>query len=127
MFTATWLLGIVATISALTICRAETRGGNAGIDFDKPLRRALAIGLACASLGLLLFYGMLGDGIVWPLAAFILLSGAAIWAGRSFHPVLSRSGGLAICLALFGFVCVIAAFQQVYGDFFFGFDDPFAR
>lgn len=128
MFTVTWLLGFAASVFALTLCRAEARdGGAGGTDFDRPLRRALAYGLAAASLGLLLFYAMLGDGVVIPLVAAAVLGCGGFLALRKTPVALARWGGLAILLALFSFACVIAAFQQVYGDYFFGFDDPFAQ
>lgn len=128
MFTVTWLLGFVAAISALTICRSEARnGGSGGTGFDKPLRRALAFGLAAASLGLLVFYGMLGAGIVMPLLALIVLVGIGSLANRHKAHFIAKGGGAAMVLALISFACVMAAFQQVYGDFFFGFDDPFAQ
>lgn len=128
MFTATWLLGMCAAIAALAICRAEAQLGHANAaSFDKPLRRACSKGLAWASLGLLMFYGMLGDGIIIPAVAAVTFGGAGLAAVRYINAPLSHFGGAAVVLALFGFAYVIAAFQQVYGDYFFGFDDPFAH
>jgi hypothetical protein len=128
MFTITWLLGLAAAFSTLSICRAEAQHSRlGGVAFDKPLRRALGYGLAAASLGLLLFYAMLGDGVVIPLIAIAVMSGLATGAVRYASPTLAAFGGVAIVLALISFACGVAAFQQVYGDYFFGFDDPFAR
>lgn len=125
MFTLTWLAGFIAASTAIAICRAESRqSGHGGVAFDRPLRRLLAYGLAGASLGLLIFYSMLGDGVAYPVIAII-----AIVAALRFVPErpIARHGGFALLLALIAFACVIAAFQQVYGDYFFGFDDLLAR
>lgn len=125
MFTLTWAAGFAAAMIAIFICRAERRyAGHGGTAFDKPLRRMLAYGLAGASLGLLIFYAMLGDGVVYPLVTLAAMA-AALWCAPDRRA--AAWGGLAMILALIAFACVIAAFQQVYGDYFFGFDDPFAR
>ena len=124
MFTFTWITGMTAAALALAICRAERReAATGGLDFDKPLRRTLAFGLSGAALGLLFFYAALGGGIVFPIL-YLGLAGLVLSAipGRW----LAKGSGAALVLALLAFACVVAAFQQVYGDTFFGFDDPFA-
>lgn len=129
MFTLTWLAGFLATLTALAICRAEARAARAGetpgggVGFDKPMRRAMAFGLALVTLGLLTFYAAMGNGLVAPGAALALL---AVLLRLPHRVPLAHWGGAALPLGLFGFVCVIAAFQQLYGDNFFGFDDPFS-
>ncbi|MGB0851821.1 MAG: hypothetical protein ACPGSI_00905 [Pikeienuella sp.] len=125
MFMLTWVAGFMASVGAIFITRAERRHwGTIGVGFDKPLRRILAFGLAGVSLGLLLFYATLGSGLVAPSAVLAVISVGlyAIPAER-----IAAWGMFALILSLCAFACVIAAFQQIYGDHFFGFDDPFAR
>ena len=136
MFIATWLTGFAAAILAIGVCRAEARAASTspsgsisggGLDFDRSLRRLLSFGLAVASLGLLAFYAILGSGLILPLASLIVMGGGMRARMKTPQGMrLSGLGAVAPVLALAAFAGVVALFQQLYGDFFFGFDDPFA-
>lgn len=109
-----WMAGLAASAAALAVARAASARPPAGVEFDRPLARALVAAFAFAALVVNAIFAVTVSGVVAPALFGALLWAAARLAGARLD--LARAGAAAGPLAALGFFCALLSFQNVFGD-----------
>lgn len=115
---AIWGFGLLTSISTIHLTYAWAEYPPDGIQLDKPINRALTHALGWAVLAMVTVFAMQISGLVFPP-----LLASAIWATWAFarKKISFRSVyWTAAPIGFLGLICVIALFQIVFGDNFFG-------
>lgn len=115
---ALWLAAFACGVCSLLLTRDAGARGASGVEFDKPVARALVAGLASAALLIAAIFAVTLDGVVAPALVGAALAGCGALARRRLN--LSGLHGLAGPLAAAAFFCAIGLFQSVFGDADFG-------
>lgn len=113
-----WAFGFLASISAIHLTQAWAEDPPDGLELDKPINRALTSALGWAVLAMVTVFAMQLSGLILPP-----LIASAIWATWSFARKKASFRGvywMALPIGFLGLVTVIALFQIVFGDNFFG-------
>ena len=115
---AIWALGFLASISTIHLTQAWAEYPPDGVEMDKPINRALIHALGWAVLAMVTIFAMQLSGLILPP-----LFASAVWATWafarrkvSFRIIYWMAGPIGFV----GLVIVIALFQIVFGDNFFG-------
>ena len=115
---AIWALGFLTSISTIHLTMAWEEYPPDGVDMDRPINRALINALGWAVLAMVTIFAMQLSGLVFPP-----LFASAVWATWAFarQKISFRSVyWMAAPVGFVGLVNVIALFQIVFGDDFFG-------
>ncbi len=113
-----WALGYLASISTIHLTYAWAEYPPDGVELDKPINRALTHAMGWAVLALVTVFAMQLSGLILPP-----LFASAVWATWAFarKKISFRSVyWTAAPIGFLGLICVMALFQIVFGDNFFG-------
>lgn len=113
-----WAFGFLTSISTIHLTHAWAEYPPDGIELDKPINRALTHALGWAVLAMVTVFAMQLSGLVLPP-----LFASATWATWSYarkKASFRRVYWAALPLGFLGLITVIALFQIVFGDSFFG-------
>ena len=115
---AIWTLGFLASISTIHLTAAWAEFPPEGTEMDKPISRALTHALGWAVLAMVTVFAFQMSGVIFPplTASGIWLMWALARRRIGFQSVY----WLAAPLGLVGMITVIALFQAVFGENFFG-------
>ena len=113
-----WALGLLTSISTIHLTQAWAEYPPDGVDLDKPINRALIQALGWAVLAMVTIFAMQLSGLVFPP-----IFASAVWATWAFarKKISFRSVyWMAAPIGFVGLIIVIALFQIIFGDDFFG-------
>ena len=113
-----WAFGFLTSISVIHLTQAWAEYPLDRVELDKPINRALTGALGWAVLAMVSVFAMQLSGLILPP-----LVASAIWATWSFARKKASFRGVywtALPLGFLGLKTVVALFQIVFGDSFFG-------